>query len=209
MKAGYIERMPSMVDRMGAIVVVFLLHVALTAIILQEHDTKSIIKEDDNGLRLRFIARRDNPASVPTLPSKLASLSSVQNRAVPRFVRAIGSRQQEHSKEAVSENITGPLRLTWVDPEAQVMDFGSNSIKNRKPSLASAEPHLRFKLRKSISGKDVVEGVSKLIGLWPPGYTTDPCPEIRRNIGNLMSDASGDGQDRMQEELRREQAYCR
>lgn len=209
MKAGYIARMSSVFDRVSAVVIVILLHVVLTAIILRQHDTKSIIKEDDNGLRLRFIARRDNPTSVPILPSKPASLSGIQNLAAPRLVRAISPRQQVHGKEAVLENTPGPLRLTWVDPAAQVMDFGSNPIQNRKPSLVSEEPHLRFKLRKSVSGKDVIEGVSKLIGLWPPGYTTDPCPEIRRNIGNLMSDASGDGQDRMQEELRREQAYCR
>ena len=66
----------------------------------------------------------------------------------------------------------------------------------------------RFRMRKQISGKDVVEGASQLLGLWPPGYTTDPCPTIKRNIGELMTDTRAAARELLDQELQKQQSYC-
>ena len=60
-------------------------------------------------------------------------------------------------------------------------------------------------MRRPVRGKDVIEGTAQAIGLWPPGYTTDPCPRIRRNIANL---GTGGDAELISEEIRRLQQAC-
>lgn len=63
-------------------------------------------------------------------------------------------------------------------------------------------------MRKPLTGKDVIEGTAQLLGFWPPGYTTDPCPRIRRNIDELKTDASAAGRERLDQEMARQARYC-
>jgi hypothetical protein len=101
------------------------------------------------------------------------------------------------------------LVLEWTNGTKSEPDFQRGILSDRMPaSLAMNEPG-RFRMRKEISGKDVIEGAAQLLGLWPPGYTTDPCPRIRRNIEGLKSDTRPASRDLLTEELRRQQAFCR
>lgn len=50
-----------------------------------------------------------------------------------------------------------------------------------------------LRMRRSITGRDIVRGFAMLAGLWPPGYTDDPCPALRRTVEQAYnSDAPRD-----------------
>jgi len=40
----------------------------------------------------------------------------------------------------------------------------------------------RFKMKPKMTAELVVREFGRLAGLWPPGYTDDPCPGINRTI---------------------------
>lgn len=45
----------------------------------------------------------------------------------------------------------------------------------------------RFKVRPKITTELIVREFGRLAGLWPPGYTDDPCPGINRTIEETKS----------------------
>ena len=60
-----------------------------------------------------------------------------------------------------------------------------------------------FRMRAPISAERVLRAIGGLVG--GPGYTTDPCPRVASNIGELSQ--LGDS-ELLQEELRRKRALC-
>lgn len=169
-------------------------------------------------LRVEFIERQPRPVVVtPVLPELRPT------PAAPGARTHAGSGKPVHEgRETPAPPATGvdipepepasrgePLVLDWKGgadagpefplgiPDGQVTD-----------PLAVGEPD-RFRMRRQLSGKDVVEGTAQLLGLWPEGYTTNPCPRIERNIGGLMTDTRRAGRAALDEELRRQRASCR
>jgi len=51
-------------------------------------------------------------------------------------------------------------------------------------------PPERFKMKRSVTVENVIRDVSRFLGLWPPGYTDDPCPDIQRKLNSLSGDPS-------------------
>ena len=58
-------------------------------------------------------------------------------------------------------------------------------------------------MRDPVTVADVANAISQLMG--GPGYTTDPCPRVRQNIGAL---GSGGRSELLDEELRRLRKLC-
>lgn len=44
-----------------------------------------------------------------------------------------------------------------------------------------------FRMRRSVTGRDIVRGFAMLAGLWPPGYTDDPCPTLRKTVEQIYN----------------------
>ncbi|MFP5373524.1 MAG: hypothetical protein ACLGHW_01295 [Gammaproteobacteria bacterium] len=74
--------------------------------------------------------------------------------------------------------------------------------------LAAPEPS-RFRLRRDRTPEDVVKGVAQFVGLWPPGYTTDPCPALRRSVSSLSQESDAASRRQLEMELDRERRHCR
>lgn len=136
---------------------------------------------------------------------------TASGRSVARAYR--NSRPASAPLAAIPEEIATaarePLVLEWTDPGAREPAFSQNF-----PADAFAAPEARYeqdriRMRRQISGKDVIEGAAQLVGLWPEGYTTDPCPRIGRNVGDLMTDGRPAGRRALDEELRRQRAACK
>lgn len=66
----------------------------------------------------------------------------------------------------------------------------------------------RFAMRRPVTGKDVIEGAAQLLGLWPPGYTSDPCPQIRRTLAEL-DQADERNHALIKDKLAERARYCR
>jgi len=99
-----------------------------------------------------------------------------------------------------------PLNLDLTDLHSP--DFSRQVLKGDTRLDRFAAPTERIPMRKPLTGKDVIEGASQILGFWPPGYTTDPCPRIRRNIDELKTDGSASGRERLAQEMARQARYC-
>ncbi|MBB3274838.1 MULTISPECIES: hypothetical protein [unclassified Pseudoxanthomonas] len=99
-----------------------------------------------------------------------------------------------------------PLNLTPATSAAP--DFSRRPLEGDTRLDRFAAPTERIPMRKPLTGKDVIEGASQILGFWPPGYTTDPCPRIRRNIDELKTDGSASGRERLAQEMARQARYC-
>ncbi|WP_407352949.1 hypothetical protein [Luteimonas sp. R10] len=88
----------------------------------------------------------------------------------------------------------------WADAQAGGHDFRPDPLRPVNPAARAPD---RFRMRPPPSPAAVVESIGRLLG--GPGYTTDPCPQIRRNLAHLAP--GGDG-ELLQEELRRLRQLC-
>lgn len=91
----------------------------------------------------------------------------------------------------------------WAESRGDGDGFARDLLANRSASLPGRHADT-FRMRKPISPQAVVNAVGRYL-FAPPGYATDPCPQIRENIAGLGP--GGDGA-LLQEELRRKRAYC-
>ena len=169
------------------------------------------------AMRIRFVESVFRPSaqssSLPGQERKRLTASYTRTPVVGETPMA-AARASEQSQPGVSPRPGGPiassaaLNLEWTEPVASHEDFRPGVAADRIPPAMRTSAPNRFRMRKRISGKDVVEGTAQLLGLWPPGYTTDPCPTIRRNIGELMTDTRAGARALLDEELWKQQAYC-
>ncbi|TKS53016.1 hypothetical protein E4582_12485 [Luteimonas yindakuii] len=86
----------------------------------------------------------------------------------------------------------------WSQRQPLRAEFVPDPLRHRE-----AAPDGRFAMRDPVSVADVARGIGQLFG--GPGYTTDPCPRVRRNIGAL---GSGGNSELLDEELRRLRTLC-
>jgi len=87
----------------------------------------------------------------------------------------------------------------WARTQAPAADFSHDPLRQRPGPRGDG----RFAMRRQVSPEDVVKGIGQLLG--GPGYSEDPCPQIRRNIANA---ASGADPALAAEEVRRLQRFC-
>ncbi len=90
------------------------------------------------------------------------------------------------------------LSRTRIDADA----FAADPLVHRAAQLPGPGTDT-FRMRTPISPERVLRAIGGLVG--GPGYTTDPCPRVASNIGELSQ--LGDG-ELLQEELRRKRALC-
>ena len=201
------------------VAIVVLLHLVFYQVISYNQRPSLLTTFEENGLRIQYVesARHLTNRAPSTLENKPALSAAKSSLPVARKDLAVttleGSKPVQAavltSTEGTRSLSNGPLVLEWTENTKINPDYRQNILDDRiPPSLSMSEPD-RFRMRKQISGKDVIEGTAQFLGLWPPGYTTDPCPKIKRNIGGLMSDTRPVARELLNEELRRQQAYCR
>lgn len=58
--------------------------------------------------------------------------------------------------------------------------FQADIFSDSKAGARWVAPPERFRMRAPVTARQIVRDFGKLVGLWPPGYTDDPCPAIRR-----------------------------
>lgn len=82
-------------------------------------------------------------------------------------------------------------------------DFTRNPLVDPQPVRIDATPE-RIRMRDPLTPARIVAGIGLLFG--GAGYETDPCPRIRRNLGELVT--AGRDDPGLQEELRRHRQFC-
>lgn len=203
------------------VAIVVLLNIVFYQVISYNQRPSSMTISEENGLRIQYVesVQRTTTHAPSVLDNQPALAATRSDLPEARNDLAETTREDSKPVQAVvmasapgaPASSNGPLvlELGWTDNTKREPDYRRNILDDRIPaSVAMSEPD-RFRMRKQISGKDVIEGTAQLLGLWPPGYTTDPCPKIKRNIGGLMSDSRPAARELLNEELRRQQTYCR
>lgn len=162
------------------------------------------------SLRVRYITRAE--ALPPSPQSEVQGTRGIhvsgQRGPAPARLRSDTSTRPETGKDA-GQTGKGPLRpLSLELPNSHVPDFSRQVLKGDTRLDRFAAPPARIPMRKPLTGKDVIEGTAQTLGFWPPGYTTDPCPRIRRNIDEWKTDGSAAGRERLEQEMARQARYC-
>lgn len=178
---------------------------------------------DDEGLDVVFVLRAlpsARPAAART-PATTESVSTARSaRTVERTTGLVAEVVERGEPEVPELSATegAPIAVTTADDTwdaparsrpAPGRDFRRNPLERPSADLVSMPRQERFRMRRERTPEDVVKGVAQFVGLWPPGYTTDPCPEISREVTELSQ--AGDAESRRQLEIAvdRERRYCR
>jgi len=110
-----------------------------------------------------------------------------------------------------------PLELS-LPPEAAIgngaehtgaADFRPKIMRHHGDDPEFSSPPERFRMRPNLPPRDVIAAVSKFIGLWPPGYTIDPCAISKEDVDSLRGSVSGSERAQLEDALRKENQTCR
>lgn len=196
-------------DRLIAVSAVVLAQVIFIKLLLSIGIAAQSTRETP-PLRVRFVEREKASAHVdvasersPGSPSP-GRTNEVRDSVQPRLPAQAGRTGILNGHDPMHE-----LVLDLSLAEIHAPDFSRQVLKGDSRLERLEPPPERIPMRTPITGKDIIEGASQILGFWPPGYTTDPCPQIRRNIGALMADSSEAGRARLASELERRENHCK
>lgn len=143
-----------------------------------------------------------------TSPVTKADAEAVSHRIEDR-APLVSDRPVKVPPQAAGEGVSSvPLNLSLGEDYASRPDFRSDPLANMASDRLASREGERFRMRGPITGKQVIEGAAQMLGLWPPGYTTDPCPALERSIAGLLPDTRPRSRELLREEIRKRQQYC-
>lgn len=213
-------------QRLYAATAVVLVHMALYALLLPQPRPGPGPAEAENRLRISWVPRMPAAPAMP-LPRQTAPTTPraapLRPSLAPRTEAATAPAPHARQTQAAAEPST-PLpapaasgggtpsgadsaRLLqqardWASQQG-ASDFAADPLRSRRAQLpAGGRPVAR--MREPLSAQKVVGFVGMLFG--DPG---SPCPRIDSRIQGLLTDTSEAGRELLQEEIRRERAYCR
>lgn len=193
--------------QVAVVAVVVLLHILIYLALDRAQGASAVAAGRAEAMRVTFVTRRPDPAPAPPpLPEKRPPRTELPARGP--IVRAERRRAPAAAPAAIDPKPDRPLVLDW-NVDRDPVDFPSAPDPAWAPGASAAEGPERIRMRRQISGRDVVEGAAQALGFWPEGYEADPCPRVQRNIGNLMTDARPTGRRALEEEVRRRRVACR
>jgi len=146
-----------------------------------------------------------DPPPVPAPAVASASSPVARNRKLKAPLAA----PPDSVRDAPTAGVSVPMSAVFIDQgrrwaEARAGDdgFGRDPLAHRDPALPGRRADT-FRMRDPVSPQAVLRRIGTVFA--GTNYSTDPCPRIRENIAGLAP--GGDG-ERLQEELRRQHAYC-
>ena len=156
---------------------------SMGALLLRAPQFRDADARADAAFEVVFVERA--PAPEPA-PRSRAHRRSTAARRLP-VVAATGAAGPEAPANAASTPPQGALRVAddaWAMPgRTQAPVFRSGDERLVRPPPPRLEAHvdrLHVRMRTPITVEKILEEAGKTLGLWPPGYTDDPCPGIGR-----------------------------
>lgn len=204
-------------DRAAAMVVVVAMHVAFALMLMQPQ--KPSPASGNGALKVVFIEWRPPPAveqaSLEPTPT-VRSSPAMSTPGATGLVAEMVTRSTQAPATAAS-GPTSPIPATDADDRWDMPvrllptggEFRRNPLERPPAELLAVPAPKRFRMREERTPEDVVKGVAQLVGLWPPGYTTDPCPAISRSVSMLSQSSDAASRRQLEIDLDRERRYCR
>ena len=201
---------------MFAWTIVVVVHTLLWWLIHKASEIDPMSSGDDEALQLAWLVPVPPPVSVDLPPTPHPELPALEQRRTRRdALRAVANSRSDESApvassptdaSAVPDTTLSAIFIEQVR-RAGGVDAGSNfaqdPLANRDIALPGKSGG-RLAMQRELTTQDVLRGIGQLFG--GPGYTTNPCPQIRRNIANNM--AMGGDEAMLAEEIHRREMYC-
>lgn len=198
-------------DRVFAWVMVAFVHALLGLGLIRMLAIKRA-PEPDSTLQLVWISVPATPASparpIPADNATDPASSRARPAAAPPKTEVSGAVAGVASSTDPIEAQPGSLSAVFVDQARQwarqqePMEFGTVAPFDRKSIDLPGQP-TRLKIRERLTVADAVGIVGQWFG--GAGYTTDPCPELRKDVNDLS--LAGDS-DALQDALYYEKRAC-
>ena len=163
-------------------------------------------RADDEALQIVFVDR-----TMPPAPARAAAVvrhlsRTPRTRPPARSARVVTISPSVHTSPPES---TRPLSAVFLDQARLVAGHPPGTFErqpfDRTAARLPGEGTDRFRMRSAITPQSAIVWVSKHL-FYPVGYTADPCPRNRENIGNL---GAGGDVAAMQQEVEFERQHCR
>jgi hypothetical protein len=92
----------------------------------------------------------------------------------------------------------------WARQQAPSPTFTQDPLRSRRANLPGGEQADTFRMREPRSPASVMNSIAKAFG--DPG---PPCPRVKARLHGLLSATSDKERKLLEEELRRDQQFCR
>jgi len=195
---------------LSAALVVIAVHVAIALWLLQPRQ----YRPTDNGVRtsLRWLLPRPVPPRPPATAARQPARSS---QFPPSRVRQSPSQPSPSSIEQATASPSQPrLDLSIPDtapggaaPNADTFAHQPFRRLNNDPAFRHAPRY--FRLKPQMSPRQMIQGVARNLGFWPPGYEIDPCSLSRNEVNHLQNAVSEGDRATLRSALLQESARCR
>lgn len=205
-------------DRAFAMAAVVAAHVVFAFMLMQPQGPSSARR--DRALEVVFIQWLPPPVidhdSVE--PSRAVKTNPATPKSTGIVMEVVKHTAPEPASTAAVHEAPTPIPMTQADDRWDVLprprpspddEFHRNPLERPPPDLTALPTPTRFRMRKERAPEDVVKGIAQFVGLWPPGYTTDPCPALRRSVSSLSQERDAASRRQLEIELDRERRHCR
>lgn len=200
------------IDRVAAFAIALAAHLALFGAWLSGTRSPGKAAAGDDALQVVWIERpRPRARPAPSAPQPVApGIATPSIPAAPARPpsTALTGAATTPSPPAEPEP-SRPLSAVFVEQGRELAraqhghDFTRNVLVDAQAVRIDVAPE-RIRMREPLTPAKVVGAVGVLFG--GPGYETDPCPRIRRNLGNLVT--AGRDDPALREELHRHRQFC-
>lgn len=198
-------------DRAIASAIAVAAHAALAAWLLWSRDAGPAAQGREEALHVVWI-ERPRPLAAPAPPPDPSLPPDATQPRSPRVVAETAPARTTATPAAPLPSEPAPARplsAVFIEQGRALAearhghDFKRNPLVDRQAVRIDAAPE-RIRMQDPLTPAKVVARIGVLFG--GPGYETDPCPRIRRNLGNLAT--AGRDDEGLQEELRRHRQFC-
>lgn len=189
---------PPWPQRLAAWGVVLAVHVLIGAWLM--HTTRTAgPPADPHRISLRWLTPPPQLVEAPALPSTALSTPASRPRTTVSLRQPAADRPMDTLVETAQTPAT-PLDLGLRSGAVSGGDgieaalLAPKLIGRRDVHAAFQDRPRYFRMRPQMSPQQVLQGIAQYLGLWPPGYTVDPCTLGRQDM-QYFHDAVDD-QDR-------------
>lgn len=211
---------PAMSVRGLGLLVTAALHLALGAYLASCRASMPSFEVKAVRTRLEFISvpvRSHSPSRSRGLIQPLTAAKDTDAVSSSLTAKHQSSQDVNEGQESAGPNgrDESPLAIQsedWFRPSAAEATQGETQqaiFRRGNKNFGEATPRMAIKMKAPINGHRVITGVSKAIGLWPPGYTDDPCPDLKKDVERFMSKPSESGREQYERNAELMTRYCR
>ncbi|BCX43267.1 hypothetical protein O0J72_02430 [Stenotrophomonas sp. Sm3212] len=198
--------------RMAAWLMVLLVH-GLMAVWLLGSGRMTLPSDEAARISLRWLPP-EQPAAVqphPALPSASAARPAASTASRPAPAAPADAIAPASEEPPATASLLLGLPAGSIDGGDGISAAGvaPRLIGRREVHPAFGPRRNYFRIRRQMSPEQIVHGVAQLLGLWPPGYTVDPCELGKQDMDYFQNAVEEADRDVLRAAVLQVSARCR